>query len=601
MSFASLTLSRSRRQLFRIRCDHYTPCGRAGRSSISTNDVAFAAVAPPPSWASLHRGYQTRILCSIFVGDCGAEGKIPCISSALAAQRRSLPPSAFSLCRWQSSTSSKSKPGTGPKRGKFLNVKDCQSVKAAADLAFERLDELSSANLSSFWTRISQLLAGPRNQRNRREREDLSAAKQSQLRNELSAIFNKTLDTMREFDQRHLTQLALALAKIVREVDSPQRRIQESTGQILHNILMGQNSKRKDILFQSIGFCALPLLPKFNARCLSNLAYANAIVGTVPSLKDGRSLFDHVAERSVPLLKTFKPQDLSNMVWAYEKVGASNPALFEEVAKEIVARDHLGTFKPQELSNILLAYSKSGVQSSELYHKVANHIVGLHDLGEFEPQHCSNMLWTFAKAGESNPRLFQKMADHIIGSNHLNSFNSQNLSNTVWAFAKAEESNPRLFQKVANHISGLNHLNSFNSQDLSNTTWAFAKAGESSPRLFQRVAGHIIGSTDLNTFNPQELTNTVWAFATAGESHPQLFHRVADHILLLDNLRSFSSKAASQLLWAYSSAGIVHTALFKKVHDHVEANVEYASLDEDDQSALLRAYQKAEHESTKKE
>ncbi|KAL7545233.1 hypothetical protein ACHAWF_008583 [Thalassiosira exigua] len=540
MSLASLSRSLSRRRPFQIRWDRLRP----RHPTTCSDDIFSSSFATAPS--------LPLCVSARSVGRCGVEAKMP----------RSSPSKAFTFVeRWSSTVPKQSAKG---KKGRFLDLRGCQSVKAATDMAFERLDELNPSNLSSFWTRISQLIVdrSRMSQRNRRAKEELSTAQYRQLKNELFAIFDKTLDSMREFDCRHLTQLAFGLAKIVREVDGPEKRLaQDPKKNIVRKILLGRKSHRREKLFRSIGIHAFPLLPKFDARCLSNLAYAFAIVGTVPSLGDGRTLFDHVAETSIPLLKKFDPQAFSNMVWAYEKVGASNPTLFEEVAKEIVARDHLGAFMPQHLSNILLAYSKSGVQSSELYDKVANHLVGLHDLGDFKPQDCSNIVWTFAKARESNQMLFQKITGHIIGLSDLNWFKSQNLSNTVWAFATAGESNPRLFQKVADHIIRMNNLNSFIPQSCSNTVWAFAKAGESNPRLFQKVA---------------------------------------DHIIELNNLNSFSSKDASQILWAYSSAGIVHTALFKKVHDNVEANVNYASLDEDDQNALLRSYQKAEHESTKK-
>ncbi|KAL7528056.1 hypothetical protein ACHAWF_004292, partial [Thalassiosira exigua] len=318
---------------------------------------------------------------------------------------------------------------------------------------------------------------------------------------------------------------------------------------------------------------------------------------------------------------------------AYKKPWASNPALFDQVAKEIVARDHLGTFKPQELSNILLTYSKSGVQSSKLFDKVTNYVIGLDSLGEFKLQECSNIWYGRLRRLESLSQV-RKVADPILGLSHLNFFNPQGLpntvlafakaegiSNTVWAFTKVEMSHPRLFQKVADHILGLNHLNSFNSQELSNTIWVFPKAeleqlesfqatgafqysvgtGESNPSLFQKVADHIGGLNNFDSLVPQDLTNIVWAFAKAGESHPKLFHRVADHILSLDNLQSFDAKDAAQILWAYASANSVDLTLFKKVHDHLEANIDYASLDEDTQSAILRAYQKAEHASSKKQ
>ena len=86
------------------------------------------------------------------------------------------------------------------------------------------------------------------------------------------------------------------------------------------------------MIFQSIANASISILPKFDARCLANLAYANAIVGSVPKFDDGSNLFDHIADRSIPILIKFKPQELSNMVWSFEKIGASHSKLFEGVS-----------------------------------------------------------------------------------------------------------------------------------------------------------------------------------------------------------------------------------------------------------------------------
>ncbi|KAL7554662.1 hypothetical protein ACHAWF_018148 [Thalassiosira exigua] len=554
MTSMALTLSLSRRRFFQIGSHYYPPRDPVVRSCINYDSIAVAA--PPPSRVPAVGGGCARGLSvrSLGLGECNAETKTPW----------SRPPSLSCLGGRWSSTFAESKRGSERMRGKPpLYMKNYNSIQEASAAAFEHLDDLNSTRLTSFWTRISQILTDPRRQRKHWMREDLSPAQYHQLTNELALIFKKTLTDMSEYNQRHLTQLALGFAKIVREVDSPrQRRTQEPPEKILHGILVGQKSQRKDMLFRSIAVCASPLLPKFEARYLANLAYANAIVGTVPRMEDGKTLFDHVAKRSIPLLKKFEPQHFSNMVWAHEKVAAHSPGLFDEIAKEIVALNHLGAFAPQALANILYAYAKSGVRSRNLFGKVANHIVCLEDLGDFAPQCISNTVWSFAKAGESNSRLFEKVAHHIVEMGNLDSFGPQNLANTLWAYSKAKEPNPGLYQKIGDHIVGLNRLNSF---------------------------------------NPQNLVNTVWAFAKAGESHPQLFQRVADHVLSLDDLRWFGSKHASQILWSYASAGINHTVLFKKVHDHVDVNIDYKSLDKDSQRALLRAYQKADQFSKKKE
>ena len=89
----------------------------------------------------------------------------------------------------------------------------------------------------------------------------------------------------------------------------------------------------------------MPILAKFDARYLANLAYAYALIEQAPKLEDGSALFDHVG--SIPLLGKFKPQELANTVWAFEKVQVSSPPLFEAVANHIVGLKQLDNFAPQ--------------------------------------------------------------------------------------------------------------------------------------------------------------------------------------------------------------------------------------------------------------
>eukprot|EP00584_Thalassiosira_punctigera_P018156 CAMPEP_0172574214 /NCGR_PEP_ID=MMETSP1067-20121228/136589_1 /TAXON_ID=265564 ORGANISM="Thalassiosira punctigera, Strain Tpunct2005C2" /NCGR_SAMPLE_ID=MMETSP1067 /ASSEMBLY_ACC=CAM_ASM_000444 /LENGTH=656 /DNA_ID=CAMNT_0013366837 /DNA_START=34 /DNA_END=2006 /DNA_ORIENTATION=- len=472
-------------------------------------------------------------------------------------------------------------PQKPPQNSKELFMNNFETIEQAADAAFDKLNELNPRSLSSFWSRVSQLTA-PKYQRNIRSKQELEDSHRHRLKHELESIFVKTMGEITKFGPRDLAQTSLGFAKVVKIVDyqGSQRRL-HGTQQILHDILVGQQSQqRQKIIFQTIAEASLPVISQFDGRCLSNLAYANAIVGSAPVFGDGGTLFDSIAEASIPILQNaivgsapvfgdggtlfdsiaeasipilqkFEPQEISNMVWSFEKVGSSNPRLFEKVAEHIVSLNHLGKFKPQELSNILLA---------------------------------------FAKAVESNPCLFEKVSDQIITLD-LNSFNPQDLSNVVWAFAKSEESNPMLFKKVADQII-TRDLNSFKPQNLSNVVWAFARARESNPILFKRVAEHLI-SLDLNSFEPQHVSNTIWAFSKAGESNQSLFNKVADHILALDTLDAFNPKDCTQLLWGFAVANIPHGPLYDRVAAHAN-QFDFAAMDKRSKKMLLFAYETAE-------
>ena len=430
-------------------------------------------------------------------------------------------------------------------------MKECNSIEELCDMAYPRLRELNPRNLSSFWTKVSQLVASsssskyPRNEQIR-----IAGQKQQQkLMEQLESMVIQTTETMTTFEPRDLTQTALGFAKIAREVACNHYHTitKNLHHEILHDIFIGQNSDdhRKEIIFQSIADAAMPNLWYFEPRFLSNLAYANAIAGLVPKVIsdfDGQTttttLFDRIAEVSMPLLAEFNPQDLSNIVWAYEKVGATTYPLFDEVSNSILARDDLHKFPPQALSNILLAFAKVKESNSNT------------SKSDGETNH------------QNHPKLlFEKVADHIATAyDSLDEFTPQALANILWAYATVRECSPALFDTVANHIL----RNSINNQYF------------------------------LKSFKAQELSNIVWSYASTSNRQPILFSKVADHILSLDNLQSFNAQNCGNILWAYSTANMNHQELFERVAAHVMQNIDFKSLDERTRYNLLRASEKAQ-------
>jgi hypothetical protein len=51
----------------------------------------------------------------------------------------------------------------------------------------------------------------------------------------------------------------------------------------------------REELFQLFTTFSASLLSRFDARCLSNLAYAYALIKRVPVLHDGTTLLDHIS------------------------------------------------------------------------------------------------------------------------------------------------------------------------------------------------------------------------------------------------------------------------------------------------------------------
>ena len=134
----------------------------------------------------------------------------------------------------------------GRSRGKLI-MKDLQSVEEAADMAFNHLDDLNPRALSSFWTRVSQLMT-PRSQRSQPRKQHITGREQRhKLHQHPSVIYSHTMEKVKRFGPRDLAQTALALGKIMKEVDNHGRgRSQGIHHQILHDILIGQDSREKN-------------------------------------------------------------------------------------------------------------------------------------------------------------------------------------------------------------------------------------------------------------------------------------------------------------------------------------------------------------------
>ena len=435
-------------------------------------------------------------------------------------------------------------------------MKRLRTVEEAADKAFRILDRLNPQSLSAFWSRISQLV-DPRHRETRPTPRTRGWERQDRLARQLNAIYSTTMGKMETFGFKELAETANGFAKTANAIHRPGCRYPEGAPeQILHEILVGEHLQNQTTAFQSIASAAKRVLPQFDARHLSNLAYAYAIANVAPTLEDGTALFDHIAKKSLSLLSQCNARDISNLVWSFEKVGAYQPKLFGKVADHVLRLDGLDSFNSQDLSNILLA---------------------------------------FAKSGESNPRLFKKIADHVTALDNLRGFKPRALVNIVWACAEAGETHPKLLETIANHFIALDSWR-FKPNDLANTVRVYAKAGEMPPKLFQTIADHIVAldSYSLHQIKPPALAHTVWAYSKAAESHPRLFKTIGDHIVELEDLHAFEVQDFAQILEAYGSVNIVHPQLFEKIPAFIDKHIDYAKLDKESLQSLLWAFEAAE-------
>jgi len=450
--------------------------------------------------------------------------------------------------------------GRGNRRNQDPDMRVCQSIDELTQMAYEHKDSMSPRGMAAYWTLVSKLL---------RQRSNNRPSNQMQI--QIDELIGETLRSCEIYNYRDLATIAISLAKIINKVRKSNRKQHKgNTEQILYDVLIGKESKNKQVIFNYIASTSVPILHEFDTRSLSNLIYAYGLAEEVVLVENGSTYFDMLAEEVLSFdgLVEFWPQALSNIVYAYANVKVSNSQLFKKIGDHIVGLDNLNEFWPQALSNTVWAYATSDEQHPKLFKKIADHIVTLDTLDTFIPQHCSNTVWAYATLDEQHTKLFKKLADHIVQLDNLNDFKPQAFSNTMWAFATLDEQHPELLKKVANHIVTLDSLDRYDPQALANILWAFATAEEQHPQLYKKVGDHIVGLDNLNNFEPQELSNILWAFATAGEQHLQLFKRLGDHIITLD-LDKFEPQAIKDIVWAFAKAGEAYPQLFEKIADHI--------------------------------
>jgi hypothetical protein len=404
-------------------------------------------------------------------------------------------------------------------------------------IAYSNLAAMRPSATAAFWNKVLKQMNG-RNAPNPRlpnHREGLDR--------HLNQIFEHTQNTLMLFSMKDLAQTIYSMAKIAEVLRKRGRRCGEDIDASLCGLLLNHDMTLNEDLFQSFASASRDKLNQFDARHLSNLAYAYASMGYVPEFEEERDLFDHIATQAVERSAEFNAQDISNVVWAFATVNKQHALLFEAMGDQVVAFKHLGEFTPQDLANTVWAYAKVGIHHLMLFEKMANHIVGLDSLDRFtHPQDVSNTVWAFATAGIRHPKLFDKVANHIIGLDSLERFKPQELTNTVWAYATAQVPNPKLFQKVT--FAAIQRREEFNSQDVANLLLAYATMGIIDKQLFLSfvpTAAKLIVS-----YNNQDFANIAWAYAVADVDALILFN---DHFInkCVEKNGGFEIKELTQL------------------------------------------------------
>eukprot|EP00984_Skeletonema_dohrnii_P011446 scaffold4576_cov88-Skeletonema_dohrnii-CCMP3373.AAC.2 len=389
------------------------------------------------------------------------------------------------------------------------------TISELIQIAYANLATLKPSATAAFWNKVSKQMSGRNASKSR------LPAHHDELGDHLNQIFEHTQNTLSLFGPKDLSQAIYSLAKIVNVLcKHGGRRRGDDIIDVLSSLLMNHDMTPKRSLFLSFACASRDKLHHFDARCLSNIAYAYALIKYVPEFGDESDLFDHIATQAALRSAEFIAQGISNMMWAYAKVDKPNALLFEAMGDQIVAYEHLGEFNPQDISNTVWAYAKAGISHLNLFEKIANNIVSFGNLARFNSQDLSNTLWAYAKVGSNHTELFEKMANHIVSHDDFDRFIPQELSNFAWAYATAQVPHPKLLKKIAD--AAIRSKGEFISQDVANILWAYATMGITDKQLFLSIVP--TAARLIDSYNNQGLANIAWAYAVADIDAPTLFN-----------------------------------------------------------------------------
>eukprot|EP00984_Skeletonema_dohrnii_P013444 scaffold5572_cov83-Skeletonema_dohrnii-CCMP3373.AAC.2 len=364
-------------------------------------------------------------------------------------------------------------------------MRDFHSVDKVIVIAYKYLGDMDRRDVSAVWARIAKLMKEPQSKQQVQSssNNNIGAHSFQDMKNMLRKIFDNTANGTEQCDMKALTETIFSMAKIVKILrQQGKSKGEDSSREILRRLLLSKDMKPNRKIFQFFGDASMDILDQYDARCLSNLAFAYALIDYVPEFDDGSDLFDHIAMCAVDIdIRTkFNAQDIANMAWAYATLDIPHAVLFEALGDQIVANEHLGKFNPLALANTVWAYAKVGIDHPELFEKLANHIVKTDSLDRFYPQALSNIMWAYATARVHDPKLFQKVAEAAI--QRKEEFDSQAVANLLWAYATMGITDKKLFSSFVPTAANLN--DSYTNQGLANIAWAYAVADIDAPTLF---------------------------------------------------------------------------------------------------------------------
>ncbi|KAL3794577.1 hypothetical protein HJC23_008033 [Cyclotella cryptica] len=346
----------------------------------------------------------------------------------------------------------------------------------------------------------------------------------------LDRVLYQTIYLSEEFSPKELSGTILGIAKIVqnarRMCGGPESL--EVSPHPVHQVFLGDTPDYLKEIMRPFTETVVHFIKDYDARCLSNVCYAYALLGMNPRLGRGNNFFRCVADEVCQKGMDFHGQDISNTVWAFATMKASNSRVFGSLGDAVAQNDAL--------------------------------------LSSMTPLELSNTVWAFATSNQSHHDLFVKVGDVVARRNDLRMFEPRHLSMTAWAFATANELHPAMFKKMGDTIARYENLKAFKPQELALTAWAFATSNVDNPRMFKKIGDTIARYHDIRIFQAQHLTMIVSAFATAKVSHQNMFKKIGDSIVKDEELRlSLSNENISKIVEGFTALNVRHRGLLDKL------------------------------------
>jgi len=245
-------------------------------------------------------------------------------------------------------------------RMQALKINKMNNIPELIQAAHSYLSVMRPPNTAAFW----YFLAMHMNENNQLN------LTYEQMGSHINQLFQHTRRTLEMFGMKDLTQTTYSMAKLVaslRKLGRSSFYRKDHIASLLSNLLLNDDGGIREDLFLSLANASVHKMDQFDARHISNLAYAYALIRFVPVLIDGNDLFYQVAKTAIQRKEDFNSQDVANILWSYATMGIVDEQLFLFSSFAPIAAKLIDNYNNQELANTAWAYAVADIDSPVLF------------------------------------------------------------------------------------------------------------------------------------------------------------------------------------------------------------------------------------------